>query len=71
MYIYLFSHAQGFASLFYLHALEEESHNVAASHQSLNMTAKALSQATQEIQSHNHEVLIRSLILLWVLVIHL
>lgn len=58
-------------SLLYLHALEEEGHNVATSHESLNMTSKTLSQATQKIQSHNHEVLIRSLILLWVLVVHL
>lgn len=55
----------------YLHALEEEGHDVAASHQSLDMTSEALGQAAQEIQSHDHEVLIRSLILLWVLVIHL
>lgn len=55
----------------YLHALEKKCHDVAASNQSLNMASKALSQATQEIQSHNHKVLIRSLILLWVLVIHL
>lgn len=58
-------------SLLYLHALEEEGHNVATSHESLNVTSKTLSQATQKIQSHNHEVLIRSLILLWVLVVHL
>lgn len=55
----------------HLHALEEQRHYVAASHQLLHVAAKTLGQTTQQVQGHDHEVLVGGLILLGVLVVHL
>lgn len=56
---------------FYLHALEEQSHDVGTGHQLLHLVAQALSQATEQIQCNDHEILIRGLVLVGVLVVHL
>lgn len=55
----------------YLHALEEQGHDVAAGHQLVHTGPQALGQATQQVQGHNHEVLVRGFVLVRVLVVHL
>ena len=55
----------------YLHTLEKQRHDVRASHKLFDVGPETLSQAAQQVQSHNHEILIRSLILIWMLVVHL
>lgn len=55
----------------YLHALEEQGHDVAAGDQLLYMGSEPLGQTAEQIKGHNHEVFIRSLILVRLLVIHL
>lgn len=53
----------------YLHTLIHKSEDVAASDQLLDGATQALRQSTQKIQSHNHEVFVRHLILirLWLM----
>ena len=55
----------------YLHALEEQCHDVTASHQCVNVAPQPLGQATQQIQSDDHEVFIWCLVLVWLLAVHL
>lgn len=55
----------------HLHALKEQCHDVAAGYQLLHMPAQALSQAAEQVQRHDHEVLVRGLVLLRVLGVHL
>lgn len=55
----------------HLHALEQQSHDVAAGHKRVHVDPQALSQATQKVQSHDHEVLVRSLVLVRLLAVHL
>lgn len=55
----------------YLHALEKQGHDVGTGHKLLHMPSQTLSQAAQEIQGHDHEIFVRRLILVWMLVVHL
>lgn len=55
----------------YLHALEEQGHDVAAGDQLLYVSSEPLGQTAEQIKGHNHEVFIRGLILVRLLVIHL
>lgn len=55
----------------YLHALEEQGHDVAAGDQLFYMSSESLRQTAEQIKGHNHEVFIRGLVLVRVLVIHL
>lgn len=49
----------------YLHALVHEGEDIATSHQLLNGASQSFCQSTKKIQSHNHEVFVRGLILFW------
>lgn len=51
--------------------MEQQCHDVAAGHQLLHMATQALSQAAEQVQCHDHEVLVRGLILFRVLGVHL
>ncbi len=55
----------------YLHALEDQGHNVAAGDQLFYISSESLRQTAEQIKGHNHEVFIRGLVLIRVLVIHL
>lgn len=52
-------------SALHLHALVQKSEDVAASHQLLDGASQTFSQSTQKIQSHNHEVFVWGLMLVW------
>lgn len=55
----------------YLHALEDQGHDVAAGDQLFYISSESLRQTAEQIKGHNHEVFIRGLVLVRVLVIHL
>ena len=47
------------ALLTHLDALIQKMHDVAAGHESVNVTIKTLRQAGEQVQGHDHEVLVR------------
>lgn len=49
----------------HLHALVHEGQDVATSDQLFNGASQTLRQSTEEIQSYDHEVFVRGLILVW------
>lgn len=49
----------------HLHALVHEGEDVAASNQLLNVASQTLSQSAQKVQSHDHEVFVWRLVLIW------
>lgn len=50
---------------FHLHALIHEGEDVTTSNQLLNGASQTLSQSTEKIQGHDHEVFVRRLVLVW------
>lgn len=49
----------------HLHALVHECKDVATSNQLLDGASQTLSQSAEKIQSHDHEVFVRGLVLVW------
>ena len=49
----------------YLHTLVEQFEDAGVAHQCLNVVFQALCQPTQQVQSHNHEVFVWRVILIW------
>lgn len=47
----------------YLHALEEELQDIAAGHQALDVVLQSLRQPAQQVQRHDHEVLVWGVVL--------
>lgn len=58
-------------SLSYLHALEKQGHDVRTGNELLHVASQTLGQTAQEIQGNDHEVFVRGLVLVWMLIVHL
>lgn len=55
----------------HLHALKKQSHDVTTGNKSVYVASQSLRQAAEKIQSHDHEILVRRFVLVWLLTVHL